>query len=71
MLSKEFKVCIVVINFILSHEYKKSKICLVIYIPSKFVCEKIRVIHGHFVSVINGHFVSNTFLYTCSLYSIF
>ena len=34
MLSKECKVC-VVINFILIREYKKSKICLVIYIMSK------------------------------------
>ena len=59
MLSKECKVCVVIINCILSHEYKKNKICLVIYIPSKCVCEKIREIHGHFVS--------NTFFYTCSL----
>ena len=34
MLSKECNVCVVVINFILSHACKKSKICLVIYIMS-------------------------------------
>ena len=35
MLSKECKVCVVFINFILSHECKKSKILLVIYIMLK------------------------------------
>ena len=34
MLSKEYKVCVIVINFILSNGCKKSKICLVIYIKS-------------------------------------
>ena len=35
MLSKECKLCVLVINFILSHECKKSKIYLVFYIMSK------------------------------------
>ena len=34
MFSKECKVFVIVINFIVIHECKKSKICLVIYIMS-------------------------------------
>ena len=40
MLSKECKVCVVVINCILSHTWKKSKICLGNLYVGNLLCQQ-------------------------------